>query len=284
MQNIFNKKNSLNLRGQLIDLSTPKVMGILNITPDSFYDGGKYSDKASIKAHLQQMETDGVDIIDVGAYSSRPGANDVSSAEELKRLNTTLEIIREHNASIPISVDTFRSEVADAVLRDFKVEIINDISGGSLDNDMYDAVAKHKAAYILMHMRGTPQTMSSMTDYKNMVAEILYYFSEKIATLKSKGIMDVVIDPGFGFAKDLDQNYTLLSQMHLFDALEAPILAGISRKSMIYKLLDISPQESLNGTTAVNMLALTKGANILRVHDVKEAKECISIYNKMLKS
>lgn len=280
---IFNKKKTINLAGKLCSLSKPLVMGILNVTPDSFYDGGAYASEVDMHDGINRMLDEGVDIIDVGAYSSRPGAVDITAEEEIIRLSKALDILATFNLDIAVSVDTFRSEVADFVLSNYKVDIINDISAGELDAKMFDVVAKYDVAYIMMHMRGTPQTMTSMTSYDNIVAEMLTSFSAKINTLRAKGVRDIIIDPGFGFAKDLDQNFTLLSQLHLLNSLEVPVLVGLSRKSMIYKLLDNTPQESLNGTTAAHMLALSKGADILRVHDVKEAKECIAIYNKMIK-
>lgn len=264
-----------------MDLSHPRVMGILNVTPDSFYDGGEHLLEASIIKKVQEMEQQGADIIDVGVYSSRPGAAELSVSEEISRLDVALSAVQKSGCSLPISVDTFRSEVADHALRTYAVAIINDISGGAMDRRIYDVVAKYKAAYVMMHMKGTPQTMMNEAIYDNMMAEILFYLSENVALLKSKGVKDIMIDPGFGFAKDLDQNYDLLSNLHLLSALELPMLVGVSRKSMIYNLLGTSPKEALNGTTAVNMASLMKGASILRVHDVKEAVECISIFEKI---
>lgn len=282
MKNIIYKPiTTINLNGKLFDLSRPRVMGILNITPDSFYDGGNYNKTEKLRQRVSEMVGQGVDILDVGAYSSRPGAIDISVEEEVERLTFALDIIRDVARDLPISIDTFRSEVAAFVLEKYHVEIINDISGGDLDDKMYNVVAQYGVAYIMMHMRGTPQTMTTMTTYNNMVSEMLIAFSSKIKLLRSKGVNDIIIDPGFGFAKDLDQNYQLLSHLHLFSALEVPLLVGLSRKSMIFKLLENTPKESLNGTTAAHMLALTKGAKILRVHDVKEAKECVTIFERV---
>lgn len=280
MNQIYNKQTTLNLNGQLFDLSAPRIMGILNITPDSFFDGGNYTNADSIEKRIDQMINEGVDIIDIGAYSSRPGAQNISENEELKRLSFALDIIREKGITIPLSVDTFRSKVAEWVIKQYRVEIINDISGGDLDSKIYDVLAKHNAAYVMMHMRGKPQTMSQLTHYDNLMADMLKDLSTKVRQLKNRGVNDIIIDPGFGFAKDLDQNYHLLSQLHLFNIFELPLLVGVSRKSMIYKLFDQTPQESLNGTTAINMIALMQGADILRVHDIKAAKECVEIYNK----
>ena len=278
MNTVFEKQKTINVGGKLLNLSRPRVMGILNVTPDSFFDGGTYTNEASIKKRLDKMLSEGVDIIDLGGYSSRPGAEDISSDEEIIRLSFALEIIRKTGVDVPLSVDTFRSNVAEFVMKEFAVEVINDISGGDLDKDMYDVLERYKPAYVMMHMRGTPKTMSSKNGYDDMVADMLKDFSSKLIELRERGVNDVIIDPGFGFSKDLEQNYALLSQLHLFDMLGMPLLVGMSRKSMIYKLLDTSPQESLNGTTAVNMLALMKGASILRVHDVRAANECVKIF------
>lgn len=279
MHNLFNKKQSLKLNGKLMNFSSAKVMAILNITPDSFFDGGNYTHEELIFQHLEKITRAGADIIDIGAYSSRPGADNIPVAEEIKRLDLALSSIKKRNCELPLSIDTFRSEVAEWALKTYQVEIINDISAGDLDDNMFNIIAKYQPAYLMMHMRGNPQTMSSLTQYKDLTAEILRYFSEKITHLKNIGVNDLIVDPGFGFAKTLEQNYQLLSQLHLFEALETPLLTGLSRKSMIYKLLEGSPEDSLNGTTALNMLALTKGADILRVHDVREAKECITLFN-----
>ncbi len=278
---IYTKKQTLNLRGALYSIDEPKVMGILNVTPDSFYDGGQYESLQRMRLRLEQMLLEGVDIIDIGAYSSRPGAQDVSSQEEIHRLCQALELIQSMEVDVPLSVDTFRSEVAHEVLERFSVSIINDISGGAADQAMYDVVAEYGAVYVLMHMRGTPQTMMQHTHYDNLMRDLLFYFSEKVNALKARGVKDIIIDPGFGFAKDLDQNYRLLSELELLEALELPLLVGVSRKSMIYKLLQVSPDEALNGTTVIQTMALSKGADILRVHDVKAAKEAIAIMAKL---
>lgn len=283
MDEVYSTSKTLNLRGKIFDVSKAQVMGILNITPDSFYDGGAYTDAKEIAQRVVDMMAEGVDIIDVGAYSSRPGAVDITVDEEIKRLAFALDIIRDSGCTVPISVDTFRSEVAAFVLEHYAVDIINDISGGDLDDKMYDVLAQYGAAYVMMHMRGTPQTMNELTNYDSMLADMMLALSTKVTQLKAKGVHDIIVDPGFGFAKDLDQNYNLLAQLHLFQALQLPILVGLSRKSMIFKLLNNTPQESLNGTTAAHMLALSQGARILRVHDVKAAKECVAIYEKTFK-
>ncbi len=267
---------TLNCKGDLIDLTRPKVMGVLNITPDSFYDGGKYKDEKSILTQTEKMLNEGATFIDVGAYSSRPGADVVSEDAELGRILPIVEVLLEAFPEIILSIDTFRSKVAEKCL-EVGAALINDISAGKQDKNMLPTIAKYKVPYIMMHMRGTPQTMQKQTDYKNLLVDILNYFSERIAEARKLGISDVVADPGFGFAKTLDQNYELLSKLELFQNLGLPILTGLSRKSMIYKTLDTTPENALNGTTALNMVAVMKGANILRVHDVKEAMECITL-------
>jgi dihydropteroate synthase len=270
----------INCKGQLIDLSIPKVMGILNVTPNSFFDGGKYDSDQAILTQVEKMLSDGATFIDLGAYSSKPSAEFVSEQEELDRIVPVVQLILEHFPDVLLSIDTFRSEVAKACIEN-GAAIINDISGGNLDNKMFEVIAQYNVPYILMHMRGTPQTMQSLTDYDDIVKEMLFYFSEKVAQARNLGINDVILDPGFGFSKTLDQNYEVLQKMELFNVLELPVLAGFSRKSMIYKELNTSQQEALNGTTVLNTISLTKGAKILRVHDVKEAMECVILYNKI---
>ena len=271
---------TINCKGQLVDLSTPKVMGILNVTPNSFFDGGKYKNENEILSQIEKMLIDGATFIDVGAYSSKPNAEFVSQQEEISRIVPAINLILQHFPETILSIDTFRSEVATASIEN-GAAIINDISAGNLDNKMLISIGKYNVPYIMMHMRGTPKTMQTLTDYDDIVKEMLFYFSERIAQARSFGINDLIVDPGFGFAKKLDQNYEVLKKMELFNMLELPILAGISRKSMIYKTLNVSMEEALNGTTIVNTLALTKGAKILRVHDVKQAMECITLFNKM---
>lgn len=270
----------INCNGNVIDLSTPKVMGILNVTPNSFYDGGKHKEINSIIHQVDKMLSQGASFIDIGAYSSKPSAEFVSEEEEIKRL---VPIIKSLVATFPncmLSVDTFRANVAKAAVEN-GVAIVNDIAAGLLDEKMLETVAELKVPYIMMHMRGNPQTMQSLTDYEDVVKEMIFYFSERIQKARSFGISDIIIDPGFGFAKTLEQNYEVLHKMELFSMLELPILAGISRKSMIYKVLESSPQEALNGTSVLNTIALQKGAKILRVHDVKEAVECIKLVSKL---
>lgn len=270
----------INCKGRLIDLSIPKVMGILNVTPNSFFDGGKYKNESDIISQVEKMLTEGADFIDIGAYSSKPSAEFVSELEEIERIIPAIELILKHFPETLLSIDTFRAEVAKASIEN-GATIINDISAGELDSKMFDVIAHFNVPYIMMHMRGNPQTMQNLTQYDDIVKEMLFYFSEKVSKTRSLGINDLILDPGFGFAKTTDQNYEVLQKMELFNLLELPVLAGVSRKSMIYKTLDITPQEALNGTTFLNTIALTKGAKILRVHDVKEAVECVKLFNKM---
>ena len=271
---------TINCKGQLIDLTTPKVMGILNVTPNSFYDGGMYKSSSEMLTKVGKMLSDGATFIDVGAYSSKPSAEYVSEEEELQRIIPIINLILEYYPQALLSVDTFRSEVAKVCIEN-GAAIINDISAGNLDDKMLETIAKYNVPYIMMHMRGTPETMQKMTSYDDIVKEILFYFSEKVSKARSFGVNDLIIDPGFGFAKTLDQNYEVLQKMELFEILELPLLAGFSRKSMIYKTLHSSAEEALNGTTVLNTVALTKGAKILRVHDVKEAMECVTLFNKI---
>ena len=271
---------TINCKGQLIDLSQPKVMGILNITPNSFFDGGRYSSEEEILAKVEKMLAEGATFIDIGAYSSKPSAEFVSVEEELDRIVPVVQLLIKHFPGILISIDTFRSEVAKACIEN-GAAIINDISAGNLDDKMLEVIAKYQVPYIMMHMRGTPETMQTMTEYEDVVKEVLFYFSEKISQARSLGINDLIIDPGFGFAKTIVQNYEVMQKLELFHNLELPMLIGISRKSMIHKTLGITADEALNGTTFLNTIALTKGAHILRVHDVKAAVECVKLYEKL---
>ncbi|QEE49936.1 dihydropteroate synthase [Flavobacterium alkalisoli] len=273
---------TINCKGTLIDLTQPKVMGILNCTPDSFFDGGKYKAETEFIKQAERILTEGADFIDVGAYSTKPNADFVSEEEELARMVPAVELILKHFPEAIISADTFRAAVAKAAI-EAGAAIVNDIAAGGLDDKMMQTVGELKVPYIMMHMRGTPQTMTKLTDYEDIVKEMLLYFSQKTAEARSFGIDDIIIDPGFGFAKTLQQNYEVLNKMELFKMTEFPILAGVSRKSMIYKLLGVTPQEALNGTTVLNTIALSKGANILRVHDVKEAVEAVKIYSHFLR-
>ena len=271
---------TINCKGTLIDLSRPKVMGILNITPNSFFDGGKYADENAVLQQVEKMLNEGATFIDVGAYSSKPNAVFVSEEEEIGRLIPIVELLVNEFPEIIISIDTFRSPVAEKAI-EAGASIINDISAGNLDEAMMQTVAKLQVPYIMMHMKGTPQTMQKNAEYKDVTLEVNEYFAKKIAQLKAAKINDIILDPGFGFAKTLEQNYELFSKMEALGFGDFPLLVGISRKSMIYKLFDTTPQEALNGTSVLNMVALQKGAKILRVHDVKAAKETLQIYNAL---
>jgi dihydropteroate synthase len=270
----------INCKGKLIDLSIPKVMGILNVTPNSFFDGGKYKNEDEIISQVEKMLSEGATFIDIGAYSSKPSAEFVTEQEEIDRIVPAIELILKHFPETLLSIDTFRAEVAKASIES-GAAIINDIAAGELDDKMFEIIAKYNVPYIMMHMRGNPQTMQSLTKYGDIVKEMLFYFSEKVKKARSLGINDLILDPGFGFAKTTDQNYEVLQKMEFFNLLELPVLAGVSRKSMIYKTLNNTAQEALNGTTVLNTIALTKGAKILRVHDVKEAMECVTLFEKM---
>ncbi len=271
---------TINCNGQLIDLTLPKVMGILNITPDSFYDGGTLKSDASILKRTAQMLTEGATFIDVGGYSSKPGAKDVSVEEELSRVLPAVRMITREFPKAFVSVDTFRSEVAKACVAE-GAHLVNDISAGKLDAQMLSTVAQLKVPYIAMHMQGTPQTMQQNPSYQDVVFEIRKELSLLLEETKALQIKDVIVDVGFGFGKTIEHNYQLLKHLELFKALDAPILVGLSRKSMIYKVLNSSAQEALNGTTALHSIALTKGAHILRVHDVKEAIECVQLIDML---
>jgi dihydropteroate synthase len=267
---------TINCRGTLIDLSSPKVMGILNVTPNSFYDGGKYADEKSMLSQVEKMLTEGAAFIDIGAYSSKPNAEFVSEQEEIQRLLPIIKSVLQHFPETLISVDTFRANVAKAAIENGAC-IINDIAAGSLDENMMKTVAELQVPYIMMHMKGNPQTMQSLTQYDNVTKEVLFYFSEKVAQARSLGINDLIIDPGFGFAKTLEQNFEILDNLELFQIVGLPLLVGISRKSMIYKTLNTTAEFALNGTSVLNTISLQKGSNILRVHDVKEAVECVNL-------
>ncbi|CAM3938034.1 dihydropteroate synthase [Flavobacterium antarcticum] len=268
---------TINCNGRLIDLTQPKVMGILNVTPNSFFDGGRYSDENAILQQAEKMLFEGATFIDIGAYSSKPNAEYVSEEEEMERLIPIVKLLVREFPEIILSIDTFRSAVAQNAI-EAGAAIINDISAGSLDDTMMQTVAKLKVPYIMMHMKGTPKTMQSLTQYDDIIKEIMLYFAQKISEARRFGINDVIVDPGFGFAKTTAQNFEVLQKSALFKMLDVPILAGLSRKSMIYKTLNATPKEALNGTTVLNTLALTNGANILRVHDVKEAMETIALF------
>ena len=268
----------MNRKQNKLYFSTSKVMGILNLTSNSFYDGGKYNSTEKILIQTKKMINEGANIIDIGAQSSRPGSNEISEEEELNKIIPSLTEIRKHFPNVLISVDTYRANVAEESINN-GADIINDISSGDLDNKMFSVIAKYKVPYIIMHMLGTPKNMQENPTYNNVVEEIINYFQQKIETLHDLGINNLIIDPGFGFGKTLENNYEILNNLEKFKCLEYPILVGVSRKSMIYKLLDTDVNQALNGTSVINTIALTKGTDILRVHDIKEAVECIKIVN-----
>ncbi len=277
METIF----TLNIRGRLLDLSVPRVMGIVNVTPDSFYDGGRHDTAAGAADHAARLLEEGADLLDIGAYSSRPGAADVSEQEELDRLIPVVERVARRFPDASISVDTFRASVAAAAVA-AGAGLVNDISGGMLDPEMFATVARLDAPFILMHMRGTPATMQQLTDYPDMMAEICTYFGEKIQQLRRLGVKDIILDPGFGFAKTIDQNYELLRRLDELHMFGLPLLGALSRKSMIYKTLGVGAEQALNGTTVLHTVMLMKGLHILRVHDVKEAREAVTLTRKLV--
>ncbi len=277
----FSYKKTLLFKGNLIDLGRPKVMGIINATPDSFYDGGQHVSIEKAMLAVGKMLDDGADFIDIGGYSTKPSAAEVSLEEEERRVIPLIKALIQNYPNIVISIDTFRSKVAEKAV-EAGAAIINDVSGGNLDTKMFETVAKLKVPYILMHMRGTPATMQKLTDYNHLIKDIALELSQKLEILRSLQVNDVIIDPGFGFAKTLAQNYEILNNLSYFKQLECPVLVGVSRKSMIYKLLDVEAVDALNGTTALNMAALLNGSTILRVHDVKEAVQTVKIYNQLI--
>lgn len=271
----------INVNGKLMDFSSPKVMGILNVTPDSFFAQSRKQTSKEIIERVKQIINEGASIVDLGAYSSRPNADDVSPKEEMNRLRIALEIIRNEFSDIVVSIDTFRADVARMCVEEYNADIINDIAAGEMDKEMFPTIASLGVPYIIMHMKGTPQNMQDTPKYDNLLKEVLYYFSEKVQKLRDLGVKDIIIDPGFGFAKTIEHNYELLNHMEEFQIFDLPILVGVSRKSMIYNLLGTTPQEALNGTTVIDTIALMKGANILRVHDVRQAVENVRIFEKM---
>ena len=280
LNSVFRINKTLLVKGKLIDLSEPKVMGILNITPDSFYDGGKFTEETKILKQAEKMLKEGATFIDIGGCSTRPGAKDISEEEEKKRVLPAIEAILINFPQIIISVDTFRSSIAKIAV-EAGAAMVNDISGGSLDKKMPEVVASLQVPYILMHMQGTPQTMASLANYENLLKEMIDYFHQKINVFQALGVKDIIIDPGFGFAKTIDHNFELLRKLEYLRILEKPMLVGLSRKSTIWKSLAIKPEEALNGTTSLNTVALLKGASILRVHDVKEAVEVVKLIKLM---
>lgn len=277
---IFSANKTLNAQGRFIDLSAPKVMGILNVTSDSFYEGSRLPTVADVLQRAETMVLEGADFLDVGGYSSRSGATDISESEELKRVIPVIEALRKKLPDVMISIDTFRSEVAQAALY-AGADMINDITGGNGDSNMYSVAAHAKAPYVLMHMRGTPQTMKHETEYDDLEGEMIDYFHARLDKLKQAGVKDVIIDPGFGFAKTIKQSFELLQNLQRFRILEKPLLVGLSRKSMIWRTLETTPEHALNGTSVVNTIALLKGASILRVHDVRAAREAITLTSQL---
>ena len=271
----------INVNGSLLDLSQPRVMGILNVTPDSFYAGSRTQTEAEIVRRVKQIVSEGAAIIDIGAYSSRPNADNVSAREEMERLRMGLKILFEIQPDAVVSVDTFRADVARMCVEEYGVAIINDIAAGEMDANMFHTVAALNVPYIMMHMQGTPQSMQQHPHYDNLLKEVFLYFARKVQQLRDLGVKDIILDPGFGFGKTMEHNYELLSHLEEFLIFELPLLVGVSRKSMIYRLLDITPQEALNGTTVLDTICLLKGADILRVHDVKEAVETVRIVQAM---
>jgi dihydropteroate synthase len=281
MQNSgFSTNKTWNVNGRLLDFSTPKVMGILNVTPDSFYDGNRYSDHTAALDQTEKMVRDGADMIDIGGYSSRPGADDIPADEEARRVVAITAAIAKQFPQVLISIDTFRSEVAAKAL-DAGAGILNDITGGDYDPTLRKLARARRAPYIIMHMRGTPKTMNQLAQYDNVVKEVVRDLQQKIHDYRQEGLTDLAIDAGFGFAKTVDQNFEMLRNLNAFATIGPPLLVGISRKSMIWRTLEIKPEDALNGTTALNMAALLKGADILRVHDVKEAVECVKLYGRI---
>ena len=275
------KTYSLNLKGRLVTIDHPWVMGIVNITPDSFYSGSRITDEHALEERVGQMLADGADVIDVGACSTRPGSQSVDAHGEMGRLQWALAVIRRVAPDAVISVDTYRAEVAKRCVEEWGADIINDISGGTIDGEMFSTIARLRVPYVLMHMRGTPETMSTLTDYDDVTADVLEWMGRRIDRLRQSGVDDIIVDPGFGFAKTLEQNYELLARLEAFHALEAPILVGISRKRMIYMPLETTPEAALNGTTVINTMALMQGAHILRVHDVRAAVEAVRLVSLM---
>ena len=281
--NVTKVIKTINIRGTLMDLSTPRVMGILNVTPDSFYSRSRKQSEEAIVERCRQIIEEGGTFIDIGAQSTSATSRFMDAKEEMERLRPALKLIREEFPDAILSIDTFHADVAKEAVEEYGANMINDISGGQIDDRMFPVVAELNVPYVLMHMRGVPQTMQQLTDYDNFLQEILYYFSERKARLNQLGVNDVIIDPGFGFSKTLSRNYELMAYLKYFHIFEEPVLVGVSRKSMIYSLLKSTPEESLNGTSVLNTVALLSGAGILRVHDVKEAVECVKIVGEVTK-
>lgn len=276
-------KGTINVNGQLLDLSIPKLMGIVNLTPDSFFEGSRAQTDMQVAERVRLLLTEGADILDVGAYSSRPGADDLPVEEEMRRLREGLSVLRKEAPGAIVSVDTFRADVAKMCIEEYGVAIINDISGGKLDSNMFSTVARAHVPYIIMHMQGTPQNMQQAPHYEDVLKDVMLHLADKVRILQELKVNDIILDPGFGFGKTQAHNFELLAHLNEFDIFQLPLLVGVSRKSMIYKTLDITPAEALNGTTVLHTIALSKGANILRVHDVKEAVEAIKLWQNVKK-
>lgn len=272
---------TINVNGQLLDLSTPKVMGIVNLTPDSFFEGSRAQTAEQVAQRVRQLLTEGADMLDVGAYSSRPGAYDLPMEEEMRRLREGLTVLRKEAPDAIVSVDTFRADVAKMCIEEYGVSIINDIAGGELDSNMFATIARAHVPYIIMHMQGTPQNMQQAPHYEDVLKEVMLHLAKKVRTLQEMKVNDIILDPGFGFGKTVAHNFELLAHLNEFDIFQLPLLVGVSRKSMVYKTLGITPAEALNGTTVLHTIALSKGANILRVHDVKEAVEAIRLWQNV---
>jgi len=275
---------NINIKGQIFPIDRPLVMGIINLTNDSFYSGSRVNNLKSAEERIERMFEEGADIIDIGAMSSRSGSNLINHKEEWQRLISVLELINKKYSDKIFSLDTVNSVTAKKAVKDFGIDIINDISSGNIDKNMFDTIAELHVPYIIMHMRGTPENMQSLTEYTSLINDILLFFSEKVNKLNSLGVNDIILDPGFGFSKTIEQNYQLLNDLEKFSIFGLPVIVGLSRKSMIWKTLNITPEQSLNGTSALNIIALNKGANVLRVHDIKEAKEVITLHNSLLKN
>ena len=278
------KPYSINLRGRLVEIDRPWVMGIVNVTPDSFYSGSRATDELTLVDRVLQLMAEGADVLDIGACSTRPGSQSVDAQGEMERLQWALSIIRREAPEVILSVDTYRADVARRCVEDWGVDIINDISGGTLDAEMFKTVAQLHVPYVLMHMRGTPDTMSSLTDYDNVTADVLEWMARRIDDMRQMGVADIIADPGFGFAKTVEQNYEMLARLEAFHALNAPLLVGVSRKRMIYTPLECNADEALNGTTIINTMALERGTHILRVHDVRAAVEAVKLVSLMRES
>lgn len=274
-------KGTININGQLMDLSIPKVMGIVNLTPDSFFEGSRAQTDVLVAERVRQLLTEGADMLDVGAYSSRPGADDLPVEEEMRRLREGLSALRKEAPDAIVSVDTFRADVAKMCIEEYGVSIINDIAGGELDSNMFATIARAHVPYIIMHMQGTPQNMQQAPHYEDVLKEVMLHLAKKVRTLQEMKVNDIILDPGFGFGKTVAHNFELLAHLNEFDIFQLPLLVGVSRKSMVYKTLEITPAEALNGTTVLHTIALSKGANILRVHDVKEAVEAVKLWQNV---